>query len=111
MTAANALLRDASDTAPGILIYISDGYVAEALATEPLSTLADAAAAKGVRVFPVRVKRTGYDPGRTPTIAPEAWAALMAEMLGSLSAMAERTGGLVITDPLEGGLAKVLAVR
>jgi hypothetical protein len=110
LAAANGLLRDASDTAPAVMLYISDGYLAEAAAAEPLSTLADAAAAKSVRVCPVRVKRADFDPGRNPAIAPEQWAALMAETLGSLTSMAERTGGLVVTDPLEGELAKVLAL-
>ncbi|MEZ5287367.1 MAG: hypothetical protein R2712_21710 [Vicinamibacterales bacterium] len=107
LTAADGLLREASDGVPGIMLYVSDGYLVEAAASERLSSLAEAPAAKGVRVFPIRFKRVDYNPRRNPTITAEPWAALMTETLGSLGSLAEVTGGVIVTDPLEGGLARI----
>lgn len=109
LTAAEALLRDASATVPGVLLYVSDGYLSEATPTERLFTLAADAAARGVRVFPITFTRRDYDPRRNPTITPEQWAALMTETLGSLRRLAAGTNGFVVTDPLEGGLARIKA--
>lgn len=109
LLAADALLREASDRVPAIMLYVSDGYLVEAAASERLSRLAEAAAAKGGRMFPIRFKRVDYSSRRNPTITAEQWAALMAETLGSLSSLAEGTDGFVITDPLEGGLTRIKA--
>jgi hypothetical protein len=108
VTTADALLGEAPAGRRAALIYISNGYLAEARAADRLSTFAAAAAAKHVRVFPVTVKRVEYDPGRTPSISPAHWQALMNETAGSLEILASNTGGGVIPNPLDGGLAGIL---
>lgn len=108
LNAADALLRDAPAGGRSVLLYISDGYLTAAGASERLSGFAAAAAAKDVRAFPVPFRRVEYDPGRTPSISPEQWQVLLNETAGSLAILANQTGGRVIPNPLDGGLASIL---
>jgi hypothetical protein len=108
LTTADALLGEAPAGGRSALIYISNGYLAEARAANRLSRLAAAAAAKDVRVFPVTFTRVEYDARRTPTISRDEWQALMNETAGSLEILANKTGGRVVPNPLDGGLAGIL---
>jgi hypothetical protein len=108
LATADALLGEAPASGRSALIYLSNGYLAEARAADRLSRLAAAAAAKNVRVFPITFRRVEYDPRRTPTISLEQWQALMNETAGSLAILATKTGGRVVLDPLDGGLAGIL---
>ena len=67
LATADALLGEAPAGGRSALIYLSNGYLAEAPAADRLSRLAAAAAAEDVRIFPVTFRRVEYDPMRTPT--------------------------------------------
>ncbi len=108
LTTAAALLGEAPAGRGAAVIYISHGYLAEARAADRLSTFAAAAAAKHVRVFPVTFGRVDYNPGRTPSISPAQWQALTNETAGSLEILATNSGGRVVPNPLDGGLAGIL---
>jgi hypothetical protein len=108
LTAANALIREAPASGRSVLLYISDGYLVATGVNDRLSALASLATAKDVRIFPATFRRVEYDPTRTPRISAERWLALVNETAGSLAILAYHTGGRVITNPIDGGLASIL---
>ena len=89
LATADALLGEAPAGGRSALIYLSNGYLAEAPAADTPFHAA-ATAAEDVRIFPVTFRRVEYDPMRTPTISLEQWQALMNETAGSLAILGEQ---------------------
>lgn len=111
LTTADVLLGDPS-VAPGRahLLFISNGYLNAAGVADRISALGDRAAALGVRVHPISSGWPEFDPTRSSTLTLEQYQALQAESRASLTALAERTGGLAVNNAIGNeSLSKALA--
>lgn len=109
LAAAAAHIRDAP--AGATVVFISNGYLADGRTIDQLANVADLAAGKGIRIFPVLTRSEDYDPAQSPSLTPDDWRRLTGVTLASLTVLASRTRGVVITNPLAGGLDRIDAPR